>query len=404
MGGPALVGLLTMPYLIINLGVYEFGVLSLFWTLTGFLNFFDFGIGKALTKELSKMHDVNDLKEIHATIKSALIYSAKLAVLGFCLAIAIPNDITNFIGLDSSKSYNFLLWIALGIPINIFIIVFRGILEASQRFKGISILKFFYSSSLFIAPTFSIAINELDLNITFFLITIFRLIILIVNLYLVNNRYKITTIMASVGVGKKIFSDGLWFSVSAVISPILVNSDRLFISSILGINLLSYYAAPADMVMRLLILPGAIIPVLFPLLSSSLHFLGKDATKLIYYKNLKIVFSVLALPCLFISIWSYELINFWLGSDFAQKAHLLTSILAIGVLINGVAFVPSAAIQACSKSSITAILHIFEAFFYIPLVIILIKQYGIEGAAYAWLIRAVVDCVLLLIIAKNILK
>src|SRR3546814_13571862 len=53
-GVPLLVGLFSVPYLVKNLGVEAFGILTLIWALIGYFSLFDFGLGRALTQQIAK--------------------------------------------------------------------------------------------------------------------------------------------------------------------------------------------------------------------------------------------------------------------------------------------------------------------------------------------------------------
>ena len=56
---------------------------------------------------------------------------------------------------------------------------------------------------------------------------------------------------------------------------------------------------------------------------------------------------------------------------------------------------PLPLIQAKGKSDITAKLHMLELPIYVVLLIVFIKNFGVAGAAIAWLIRVIIDYVLL---------
>ena len=59
------------------------------------------------------------------------------------------------------------------------------------------------------------------------------------------------------------------------------------------------------------------------------------------------------------------------------------------------ALVPHAYIQASGDARSTALIHAFESALYIPALLLLIQRYGILGAAIAWMLRALLDLILL---------
>src|SRR5205085_2745719 len=69
--------------------------------------------------------------------------------------------------------------------------------------------------------------------------------------------------------------------------------------------------------------------------------------------------------------------------------------LAVGVFMNSMASLPFALLQGVGRSDITAKIHLAEAPVYVLLMLWLIRQYGIDGAAIAWFTRTTVDMALL---------
>ena len=50
---PVTLGFIVVPYIISKVGVETFGILSLIWALIGYFGLFDFGLGRALTQQVS---------------------------------------------------------------------------------------------------------------------------------------------------------------------------------------------------------------------------------------------------------------------------------------------------------------------------------------------------------------
>jgi O-antigen/teichoic acid export membrane protein len=69
--------------------------------------------------------------------------------------------------------------------------------------------------------------------------------------------------------------------------------------------------------------------------------------------------------------------------------------LAVGILFNSLAQIPHAYIQASGDARSTALIHAFESVFYLPTLFMLTQIYGVVGAAVAWMLRALLDLILL---------
>ena len=110
---------------------------------------------------------------------------------------------------------------------------------------------------------------------------------------------------------------------------------------------------------------------------------------------MKIIFFLMGTIALCIVIGADFGIQLWLGREFAERSAAVASVLAVGVLFNSMAQVPHAYIQASGDARSTAQIHLFESVLYIPGLFLLMQLYGIRGAAFAWMLRALLDLALL---------
>jgi O-antigen/teichoic acid export membrane protein len=78
--------------------------------------------------------------------------------------------------------------------------------------------------------------------------------------------------------------------------------------------------------------------------------------------------------------------------------------LIIGVFIHSLARFIWYFIQAAGRPDLVARLHLAELPLYLAAAYFLIQQYGIDGAAVAWMLRASIDFILLLIISAKFLN
>ena len=88
---------------------------------------------------------------------------------------------------------------------------------------------------------------------------------------------------------KILLTYGGWITITAVISPILVYLDRFFIGSILTMKDLTYYSAPLEAVLRLRILPLAIMTTLFPEFSIGLGSTNHQRLLFLFEKSFKLI-------------------------------------------------------------------------------------------------------------------
>jgi O-antigen/teichoic acid export membrane protein len=87
-----------------------------------------------------------------------------------------------------------------------------------------------------------------------------------------------------------------------------------------------------------------------------------------------------------------RILGLWLGPDFAAGGGLVLRILGVGIYFSCLAFVPGALIDAIGRPDVTARFSLLQAVVYLPLATLLLLWQGIEGAAFAWALRCLVDC------------
>jgi O-antigen/teichoic acid export membrane protein len=193
---------------------------------------------------------------------------------------------------------------------------------------------------------------------------------------------------------------GAWMTVSNVVSPLMVMSDRFVISHFLGGAVVAYYTIPNDFLLRLLIVPAALTTTLFPVFAQRLSSRDEGIGRL-YYKALRSIAILMAPITLLIAVFSHYGLTLWLGRRFADESYLVVILLSVGVLFNSLAQVPHALVQASGDVKRTSLLHIAEFVIYMPVLILVVTRFGIVGAALAWQARVIADFALLHLLAAG---
>jgi O-antigen/teichoic acid export membrane protein len=180
-----------------------------------------------------------------------------------------------------------------------------------------------------------------------------------------------------------------------VIGPILVSADRFIIGALVSMAAVGYYAAPSEMVGRLTIFPGSLVVTLFPAFSSLDALGARERLERLYARSVKFILLALGPVSVLLIVFARQILQLWLGGDFAAQSTVVLQILAAGVLLNSLALVPYTLIQGLGRPDVTAKFHLLELPLYGGLVWLLVGQWGISGAALAWTLRVGFDALLL---------
>jgi O-antigen/teichoic acid export membrane protein len=114
------------------------------------------------------------------------------------------------------------------------------------------------------------------------------------------------------------------------------------------------------------------------------------------------VIAAVLLPVLVTGIvFSRELLGVWLGSALAHQAAPSLRWLLVGVLFNALAHIPYARLQGEGAADLTAKAHLVELPIYALLLAVLLRQFGVVGAAMAWSARVTLDFAILDVAAQR---
>lgn len=194
-------------------------------------------------------------------------------------------------------------------------------------------------------------------------------------------------------------------TLSNTISPVMVYFDRFFIGSLISVGVVSFYTTPYEMATKLLLVPASIGTVLFPRISA---LLGKsDFSEVSRLQGLSYLLNAaLIVPALLVIYFFGEaILDVWLGAEYARKSYVVFWVIVLGVLANSLASVPYNIIQAAGGSKVTAILHVVEAPFYLGLIFYVMEHgFGIEGVAWVWVGRCVMDWLALEVLRRHFVR
>jgi O-antigen/teichoic acid export membrane protein len=86
---------------------------------------------------------------------------------------------------------------------------------------------------------------------------------------------------------------------------------------------------------------------------------------------------------------------------YSEAGARVMAILAVGVFFNALARVPFALLQAEGRADITGRTNLAEILPYLLFLWLACSKFGIEGAAFAWSLRMLVDAIILFVIVKR---
>jgi len=397
---PLVVALAVLPFVVKGLGPERFGVLSIVWAVLGSLTLFDLGLGRSTTKFVAECLGRGDIQKFPSLFWTSLWSQLLIGIVGALLmAGLIPRLVDGYLKLSPSNGeetkLSFLI-LAASLPLVLLGNSIRGVLEAAQRFDLVNYVKIPASMSVFLLPAIALCFG-LRLPAMVLLLALSRLGAALAYLALCLRMFPSARTNYSLDhqLLRPLLAYGGWVSISNFVAPLLAYADRFVIGSVLGMSYVSYYTAPNEAITKGSVLPGTLLTALFPALTS-LDASGAHArVQELCVRAIKSLLLLMTPLLLIIFVFARQILQLWLGADYAVRSTGILQIFCVGILANSLAFVPFFLLQGLGRPDVTGKIHIFELPIYALALAILLPRMGLTGAALAWSFRLFLDACLL---------
>lgn len=403
---PLGLALVVIPIVVRGLGAERFGVLALAWVLAGYFVVLDLGLGRATTKFVAEALGQGLEARIPSTVWTAIALQAAIGIAGaLILAALAPLIVERFLNVPAvlvaeAKAAFYVL--SLAIPPMLVGGALRGVLEAAQRFDLVNAVRVPVSSGTLLGPLVGTLLGWSLPSIVLAIVAV--QVAAAAAYYLLSVRVfpTLRTRTFRGGAVRPLMAFGGWLTVSVVVGPVFAYLDRFVLGSAVSLAAVAYYAAPYDMLTRLWVIPASLLATIFPAMSALGGAGRKDGQAGLAARSLRYLLLAMGPVFILIAVNAHDILRVWLGPTFAARSAGVLQILAVGVLVNYLTFVPYTLLQAIGRADVTAKVHLAEVPAYVALVWWMVASWGALGAALAWLIRAAVDAVIVFVVAVRV--
>lgn len=389
-GLPLLVALALTPPLVSALGIERWGLFTLALGLVGVFGVFDLGVGAALTRTIADRLGRGDREGEDALIASALLLLVGLsAALAAALWAAVPwlmgHALTVPLDLQPQAIAGFRVLVAAA-PLVVLNAALWGVLAAHGRFRAANLATMPVAVLYYLGPLLILLAWDSLAGVMLALVAA-RLLNTLSYAWLTRDlvplsafrRVRLEAVLPLLRLGG-------WVSLSGVLTQASLYLDRFLIGAFLSLAAVAFYATPLDLAMRLWILPVAVAQSLMPALASAFRARPEETARLT--RRGVLLIAALVLPGAIVLAGGAELLlRLWLGPDFAEGGAGVLRILAVGILFSCASFAPGSLLEAIGRPDVTARLQLAVAVVSVPLLLVLLRFGGIEGAALAWALR-----------------
>lgn len=406
---PALAALVAVPILVRALGDARFGVLALAWTTLGYFSLFDLGVGRAVTHAVADRVGSAREREVGQVIWTSLAILLPVGLLAATiLYLLAPWITTSLLGLptdlraEATTSFSIL---AAAIPFAAVAGALRGALEGKQYFGIVNALRVPHGLLTFLGPLAALPFSR-SLVPAVAILTVGRAALCVAHFFATARaipEFAEAKPGWSPQIVRSLVTVGGWMQVSHIISPLMATLDRFVVGAVLGIGLVTYYAAPHELVTKMWLFTIAVQPVFFSALSTTARR-DPERTSSLFDRLLRVTLAVVFLPALVLVILAPDILRIWLGPAFANQSTTVMQLLAIAVFVNSLGQGAYTLIQGLGRPDITGKYHLAELPVYALILWVLLPRFGILGAAIAWSVRTIGDTILLFLTCPRLLQ
>jgi O-antigen/teichoic acid export membrane protein len=388
----------AIPLLIHQIGAARFGVLALAWVMIGYAGLFDLGLGRALTKLTAERlggggeHEIPKLFWTATTLLTLLGVIAAVIVAGLSPwlvhgALNIPDH------LEHESLITFFM-LAGSLPFVIMSAALRGSLEARQRFDITQTTAVPFAFISYMGPVLMSLISP-NLAVVASALVFSRVLASFV-LFVLCLRVD-PSLRSDRGFSRPLAGTllrfGGWVTGSAILTPFMASLDRFLIGALVSTRAVAYYAVPFEAMKQLRVVSMAFSGVLFPAFATTIAN-EKERAEVLFRRGTRGVLIALFPVVFFCGLFAPEILNLWVGEEFARNSTEVMQWLSAGILLSGISSVAYGMLQSV-RPDLLFKLHLAELPFYGLAFWILIGAFGRTGAAMAWSLRAGIDGVLL---------
>src|SRR5688500_1305510 len=390
-----LVAVATIPALVRGLGAERFGILTLAWAAIGYFSLFELGLSRALTQRAAQHLGNGREGELAEVTWSALILLLILGVVGGILFAALtPVLVSRVLNVPSelrSETLSAFYILAASLPLVVTAAGLRGLMEAHQHFGIVAALRLPMVAFTFVGPLLVLPFSR-SLVPAVAMLAAGRAVGWLAHVFFCLRRYPFLKRPMAIRRSqlRPLVRYGGWATVTNAVSPMMVYLDRFAIGALLPMAAVAHYVTPYELVTKLLVIPGAILSAMFPVLAAS-SVSDTPRMQQLYERALRAILLLMFPLVLVFAALAREGLHLWIGSVLPAESTAVLQWLAIGVFINAIGHAPFAALQGAGRPDIIAKLHLIELPMYLAAIYLSVRQWGLVGVAIAWTLRVTVD-------------
>lgn len=382
----ALLGLITAPYLIRNLGASEYGVFALVALISSYLNNLEFGFGHATLRFLARARAGSDEEDESAVLGNSMLIYFPGALIALGLAFGGASFIVHhFAHGPRSLHSTFVEAIQLAAPLIAFSMLTSfasSSLQALGRFRLIITMNTVVGTILSASAITIVALGGGLIDVIGAQVAVnFALMVI----------YGVALARASAGARhprldrrtlKAMAKFSAWLMVAGLASQTVVQGPPAVLAAYKTTAEVAAFAVPAAIFQQLTSFVGSASLGFLPFVSALSLDSDPAAVRAIYIANLRLTILILAPVISFIAVFAHPLLATWITMSFAHRATDALRFMAAASLVLGLSSAPADLARGFGKPVLVTIFTFLSASAVVALSFAAVPSSGSAGAAF----------------------
>ena len=392
----ALATFAVVPFYIDYLGIEAYGMIGFFITLQGVFLLLDLGLSPTVSREFAKhnMHKryAGVANFMHSVAVAYWLLAAAIAIFFLIFSGAIAD---HWLSSNDPELTNAGLILLMGISVASRFphSIYRGALIGAEKLVLLNSINMLMVTVTAVGSVLVLALVDATLQAFF----IWQAICGLLLTTLMRRAAWKLIIPAGRRAGErprfdrndliKVWRFTAGLTLVSIASVILLQLDKLMLSAMVPMREFGVYmvAVLAGSIFSAFFMP--VFNVIYPRMTSLAEAADDKQLILLYRRGTRALATILFPIAMVLGLFSEPIVTLWTGdAQLASQARPLIFFIAAGFAINGVMHFPYALQLAYGQTGIALQCSVLMAIILVPLILILVGEYGVLGGAASWLI------------------
>ena len=388
----AFLSLAVVPIYLKYLGIEAYGLIGFFATIQALLQFLDFGFAPTINREVARSQVSGNFQEIRNLLCTVATIYWGMALVILLIVLGMSNFIAEYWlhpkNISQEAVHHSIMLMGVIISLRWPVGIYMGVLMGAQKLAltsalGILVVTLGNLGAIFV-------LSNVSANIEAFFI--WQAFVSFINVMVFRHlAWKVITLkhVAQFDTAeiKRVWKYSVGMVALTFSAIVFTQVDKVLLSKMLSLAEFGGYMLAVSIASSLSLLVAPFYNLLYPYFSAL--YVAEEHNKIIdvYRLSTRVLATFLFALAMVLVVFSEELIFLWTGNSIlAKNISPIVAIFAVGSALHGVMHIPHALQLAYGMVRLPLKINSILIVLLIPLMIILVKNYGGLGGAFAWLI------------------